>query len=117
MLGLLFTVGARTPLVALLAFRRRRNLVGLVLPEALFVIAAVAIGPAVSSAIGLDLGVGIIALTAAPGLVRGDRLADALGGSRDTAAALFTGTLLMMLVIVEPALRRVAPIAGPGVGG
>ncbi len=90
---------------------------GLVLPQALFVIAAIVIGPILAADIGDDIGVGVIGLAAAPALVRGERLADALGGSRDAAAALFTGTLLLSLVIVEPALRRVVPAAGPGVGG
>ena len=110
-------MGARTPLIAFMAFRRRRNLVGLLVPQALFVIAAIAVAPILSSSLGPDVGIGAAALAVAPALVRGERVAEALGGSRDATAALFTGTLLITLVAVEPALRRVAPVGGAGVGG
>ncbi len=117
LLGLMFAIGARTPLVAFMAFRRQRNVVGLFLPQALFAVAAIAVAPILASDVGRDLAVGTAALAAAPGLVRGERFAEALGGSRDAAAALFTGTLLVTLLIVEPALGRFATVAGPGIGG
>jgi hypothetical protein len=100
-----------------MAFRRRRNLVGLLVPQALFVIVATVAAPILATSLGPDIGIGAAALAVAPGLVRGDRVAEALASSRDAAAALCTGTLLVTLLAVEPALRRVAAVGGAGVGG
>src|SRR5688572_11520212 len=91
---LFFAIGARTPLVALLALRRPRNLAALLVPYA---------GLALVAFLIADPAAALLAFAPAPLL--GPRLARAVGVREETVGALMTGTVVVsfpLLVAVIP---------------
>jgi hypothetical protein len=92
-----FTTGTRTPLLALLALRRPRNLVPIVLAYA--ALGAVAV-------IVRDPVVAILALSPAP--LIGPTLARLVGAREETVGALLTGTIVLSFPLLLAAI--------PGIG-
>jgi hypothetical protein len=86
---LLFAAGLRTPLLALLAFRRLRNLALVVLPYA----PGLALVPLVSPLLTEADRAGLLAVAIAPALLSAPALATAMGGRMDRAGALLAGTI------------------------
>jgi hypothetical protein len=93
-----FTTGTRTPLLALLALRRPRNLAPIVLAyAALGVVAVIVADPAVA----------ILAL--APSPLVGPALARLVGAREETVGALVTGTVVLSFVLLMAAIPGLAP--------
>ena len=88
--------GARTPFLAVLALRRPRVLLVVLLPAFVLAVAARLGGPLLDPAIAT----GVLALTAAPAALALAPRAGALGGRRDTAGAFLLGTLVVWLILV-----------------
>jgi hypothetical protein len=95
-----FTTGTRTPLLALLALRRPRNLAAIVLAYAGLGFVAVLVGDPV---------VAILALAPAPFI--GSTLARFVGAREETVGALLTGTIVLSF----PLLLAAIPGTGPQV--
>jgi len=93
--ALLFAAGLRTPLLALLALRRIKNLALVLLPYGA--------GLAVVSLVGPSLGdadrIGLLAVATAPALLAAPALAGAVGGRMDRAGALLAGSIGAWLVL------------------
>ena len=96
----LFTTGTRTPLLALLALRRPRNLAAIALPYAGLGLVAVIVGDPV---------VAILALSPSP--LIGPALARIVGARQETVGALLTGTIVLSF----PLLLAAIPGLGPNV--
>jgi hypothetical protein len=93
-----FTTGTRTPLLALLALRRPRNLAPIVLAyAALGVVAVIVADPAVA----------ILAL--APSPLVGPALARLVGAREETVGALVTGTVVLSFALLMAAIPGLAP--------
>lgn len=92
-----FTTGTRTPLLALLALRRPRNLAPIVLAYAGLGLVAVIVGDPV---------VAILALSPAP--LIGPTLARFVGAREETVGALLTGTIVLSFPLLLSAI--------PGIG-
>ena len=95
-----FTTGTRTPLLALLALRRPRNLAAIALPYAGLGLVAVIVGDPV---------VAILALSPSP--LIGPALARIVGAREETVGALLTGTIVLSF----PLLLAAIPGLGPNV--
>jgi hypothetical protein len=93
-----FTTGATTPLLALLALRRPRNLAAVVLPYAGLGIVAVIVGDPV---------VAILALSPAP--LIGPALARLVAARAETVAALLTGTIVLSFPLLVASIPGLAP--------
>jgi len=93
-----FTTGTRTPLLALLALRRPRNLAPVVLGYAGLGLVAVVVGDPV---------VAILAL--APSPLIGPALAHFLGARAETVGALLTGTIVLSLPLLLAAIPGLGP--------
>ena len=92
-----FTTGTRTPLLALLALRRPRNLAPIVLAYAGLGLVAVVVGDPV---------VAIFALSPAP--LIGPSLARLVGAREETVGALLTGTIVLSFPLLLAAIPGVA---------
>ena len=92
-----FTTGTRTPLLALLSFRRPRNLVAIALPYAGLGAVAVVVGDPV---------VAILAL--APSPLIGPALARIVGAREETVGALLTGTIVLSFPLLLAAIPGLA---------
>jgi hypothetical protein len=93
---LFFATGARTPLLALLALRRPRNLAAVLVPYAGLGLFAFVIGDPAA-----------MLLAFAPAPLLGPRLARAIGAREETVGALLTGTIVVsfpLLVAVIPGI-------------
>ena len=95
-----FTTGTRTPLLALLALRRPRNLAAIALPYAGLGLVAVIVGDPV---------VAILALSPSP--LIGPALARIVGAREETVGALLAGTIVLSF----PLLLAAIPGLGPNV--
>ena len=95
-----FTTGTRTPLLALLALRRPRNLAAIVLPYAGLGLVAVIVSDPV---------VAILALSPSP--LIGPALARFVAARAETVGALLTGTIVLSF----PLLLAAIPGLGPNV--
>jgi hypothetical protein len=93
-----FTTGARTPLLALLALRRPRNLAPIVLSYAALGLVAVVVGDPV---------VAILALSPSP--LIGPALARFVAARAETVGALLTGTLVLSFPLIIAAIPGLAP--------
>jgi len=93
-----FTTGTRTPLLALLALRRPRNLAAVALPYAGLGLVAVIVGDPV---------VAILALSPAP--LVGPTLARFVGAREETVGALLTGTIVLSFPLLLTAIPGIAP--------
>lgn len=102
---LFLAAGLRTPLLALLALRRLRNVALVLLPYGAALGVVGLLGPALSEADRI----GLIAVATAPALLAAPALAGAVGGRMDRAGALLVGSIGMWLVLT---LTR-----GPGAAG
>ena len=85
----------RTPLLALLALRRAKNLAVVVLPYGAGLVLVAVLGPSLADA---DR-VGLVAVAIAPALVAAPSLAGAVGGRMDRAGALLVGTIAMWWIL------------------
>ena len=81
----------RTPLLALLALRRARNLAVVVLPYAAGLVIVTLLGPTLAEADRI----GLAAVAIAPALLAGPAVAGAIGGRMDRSGALLVGTIGM----------------------
>jgi len=86
---LFFSVGLRTPMLALLALRRLRNLSLVAVPYAPGLLLVALLGPS----LGETDRAGLLAVAAAPALLSAPALATAMGGRMDRAGALLVGTI------------------------
>jgi hypothetical protein len=93
-----FTTGTRTPLLALLALRRPRNLAAIVLPYA---------GLGLVAAIVSDPVVAILALSPSP--LIGPTLARFVGARTETVGALLTGTIVLSFPLLLASIPGLAP--------
>ena len=93
-----FTTGTRTPLLALLALRRPRNLAPIVLAYAGLGVIAVIVGDPV---------VAILALSPAP--LIGGTLARFVGAREETVGALLTGTIVLSFPLLLAAIPGMGP--------
>jgi hypothetical protein len=93
-----FTTGTRTPLLALLALRRPRNLAAIVLPYAGLGLVAVIVGDPV---------VAILALSPSP--LIGPALARIVGTREETVGALLTGTIVLSFPLLLAAIPGMGP--------
>ncbi len=92
---LFFAVGLRTPLLALLALRRAKNLAVVVLPYGAGLLVVTLLGPTLSDADRI----GLAAVAIAPALLAAPSLARATGGRMDRAGALLVGTIAMWWIL------------------
>ena len=104
---LLFVAGAQTPLLALLALRRRRTLLVVLGPYALLVPLALAVGPAVDE----PTRVGLLALAVAPAELAAPGLASAVRARLDTTGAYVAGTIVVSLALTLAFLGNAGPAA------
>lgn len=102
---LFFSAGLRTPLLALLALRRLRNIALVALPYAPGLVLVPLLGPA----LGESDRAGLLAVVAAPALFSAPALATAMGGRMDRAGALLVGTIAASFVL---SLTRGGPAGG-----
>ncbi len=102
---LFFAVGLRTPLLALLALRRLRNIALVALPYTPGLVLVPLLGPSLGEA---DRA-GLLAVAAAPALLSAPALATAMGGRMDRAGALLVGTIAASFVL---SLTRGGPPGG-----
>ena len=86
---LFFAAGLRTPLLALLALRRLRNVALVALPYAPGLVLAPLLAPWLTDA---DRA-GLLAVSIAPALLSAPALATAMGGRMDRSGALLVGTI------------------------
>lgn len=93
-----FTTGARTPLLALLALRRPRNLAPIVLAYAALGLVAIVVGDPV---------VAILALSPSP--LIGPALARLVAARAETVGALLTGTVVLSFPLLIAAIPGLAP--------
>jgi hypothetical protein len=93
-----FTTGTRTPLLALLALRRPRNLAPILLSYAGLGLVAVIVGDPV---------VAILAL--APSALIGQTLARLVGAREETVGALLTGTIVLSFPLLLASIPGLAP--------
>jgi len=107
LMTLLFVAGSQTPLLALLALRRRRTLLVVVGPYAVLVPLALALGPALGDAAGL----GLLALAVAPGELAAPGLAQALRARLDTTGAYVAGTIVASFSLTLVFVGNSAPAA------
>lgn len=92
---LIFSAGLRTPLLALLALRRLRNIAQVVLPYAPGLVLVPLFGPSLGEA---DRA-GLLAVAVAPALLSAPALATAMGGRMDRAGALLVGTIAASFIL------------------
>jgi hypothetical protein len=92
---LFFAVGLRTPLLALLALRRAKNLAVVVLPYGAGLLIVTVLGPRLSDADRI----GLVAVAIAPALLAAPSLAGLVGGRMDRAGALLVGTIGMWWIL------------------
>ena len=90
-----FATGLRTPLLALLALRRLRNIALVALPYAPGLVLVPLLGPSLGDA---DRA-GLLAVAVAPALLSAPALATAMGGRMDRAGALLVGTIAASFVL------------------
>ena len=102
---LFFAAGLRTPLLALLALRRLRNVALVALPYAPGLILVPLLAPWLTDA---DRA-GLLAVSIAPALLSAPALATAMGGRMDRAGALLVGTIGAAFVLTL--------VRGGGAGG
>ena len=95
LMALLFVAGAQTPLLALLALRRRRTLLVVLGPYALLVPLALALAPALEE----PARVGLLALAVAPAELAAPGLAPLLRARIDTTGAYVAGTVLFSFAL------------------
>ena len=88
-------VGLRTPLLALLALRRAKNLAVVVVPYGAGLVIVTVLGPALADADRI----GLAAVAIAPALLAAPALAAATGGRMDRSGALLVGTIGMWWVL------------------
>jgi len=88
--------GARTPFLAVLALRRPRVLLVVLVPAIVLVVAARLAG----SIVDPPTAIGMLALASAPGALALGPQAGTLGGRRDTAGAFLLGTMVVWVVLV-----------------
>jgi hypothetical protein len=98
-----FTTGARTPLLALLALRRPRNLAPVVLAYAGLGLVAMIVGDPV---------VAILALSPSP--LIGPALARLVAAREETVGALLTGTIVLSFPLLIASIPGVAPNVNVG---
>ena len=106
-MALLFVAGAQTPLLALLALRRRRTLLIVVGPYALLVPLALALGTAIDDATR----VGLLALAVAPAELAAPGLAASIRARLDTTGAYVAGTLALSFALTLLFLGSAGPAA------
>lgn len=92
-----FTIGTRTPLLALLALRRPRNLAAVLLPYTGLCLVAVTVGDPV---------VAILALSPAPLIA--PALGRFVGAREETVGALLTGTIVLSFPLLLAAIPGLA---------
>ena len=85
----------RTPLLALLALRRAKNLAVVVLPYGAGLVIVAVFGPSLAD--GDRIGLAAVAI--APALLAAPSLAGAVGGRMDRAGALLVGTIAMWWIL------------------
>ncbi len=105
LMALLFVAGAQTPLLALLALRRRRTVLVVLGPYALLVPLAIGIGPALDE----PLRVGLLALAVAPAELAAPGLAAAIRARLDTTGAYVAGTLAVSFALTFVFLGSAGP--------
>ena len=93
-----FTTGTRTPLLALLALRRPKNLVPIVLSYAALGLVAVVVSDPVAA---------ILALAPAP--LIGPAVARLVGAREETVGALLTGTIVLSFPLLLAAIPNLGP--------
>lgn len=101
--------GFRTPLLALLALRRIRNLALVVLPYAVGLLAV----PFLAAGLREPDRIGLAAMAIAPALLAGPALAARMGGRMDRVGALLVGSIGLSFVL---ALVRGGPSAATAQG-
>lgn len=106
-MALLFVAGAQTPLLALLALRRRRTLLVVVGPYALIVPLSLAVGAALDDATR----VGLLALAVAPAELAAPGLAATIRARIDTTGAYVAGTLAVSFALTLLVLGSAGPAA------
>ena len=104
-LVLFFSVGLRTPMLALLSLRRLRNLALVVLPYGPGLLLVALLGSSLNDA---DRA-GLLAVAVAPALLSAPALATAIGGRMDRAGALLVGTIAASFVL---AIARAGATSG-----
>ncbi len=92
---LLAAAGAQTPLLALFALRRPRNLALVVVPY----IPSLAIAGALGPALDADAGVGLRAVALSPALLVGPAAAASVGARADRIGALVAGTVALAFLL------------------
>ncbi len=92
---LFFAAGVRTPLLALLAFRRVRNIALIAAPYGAGLLVVAALGPSLAEADRL----GLVAVAIAPALLAAPALAGAIGGRMDRTGSLVVGSIAAWLVL------------------
>jgi hypothetical protein len=107
LMTLLFAAGAQTPLLALLALRRRRTLLVVLAPYALLVPLATLLGRLVDE----PLRIGLLALATAPAELAAPGLAAAIRARLDTTGAYVAGTLVLSFALTLLFLGGAAPAA------
>ncbi|MEP7003275.1 MAG: hypothetical protein ABI888_01925 [Chloroflexota bacterium] len=91
-----FATGVRTPLLALLALRRLRNVAVVALPYATGLLVVALLGPAVGEAERA----GLLAVAVSPALLSAPALATAIGGRMDRAGAFLVGSIAASFILV-----------------
>ncbi len=106
-MALLFVAGAQTPLLALLALRRRRTLLVVLGPYAVLVPLALGVGAALDE----SLRVGLLALVVAPAELAAPGLAPSIRARLDTTGAYVAGTLAASFALTLTFLGGAGPAA------
>ena len=88
-------MGLRTPLLALLALRRAKNLAVVVLPYGAGLLVVTLLGPTLAD----PDRIGLAAVAIAPALLAAPALAEATGGRMDRSGALLVGTIGMWWIL------------------
>ena len=106
-MALLFVAGAQTPLLALLALRRRRTLLVVLGPYAVLVPLALGVGAALDE----SLRIGLLALAVAPAELAAPGLAPSIRARLDTTGAYVAGTLAVSFALTLTFLGSAGPAA------
>ncbi|HEX4744811.1 MAG TPA: hypothetical protein VFW12_09110 [Candidatus Limnocylindria bacterium] len=110
LVALLFVAGAQTPLLALLALRRRRTLLVVAGPYALLVPLALSAGRALDE----PMRIGLLALAVAPAELAAPGLAAVIRARPDTTGAYVAGTVVVSFALTFAFLGAAGPAAvGP----
>ncbi len=91
-----FATGVRTPLLALLALRRLRNVAVVALPYASGLLFVALLGPS----LGDSERAGLLAVAVSPALLSASALATAIGGRMDRAGAFLVGSIAASFILV-----------------